>query len=342
MIQHSTLVSTAALIVNALESYGVDPQAIIAEAGFDVDKDYAPTERVPTDKLKALWELCERHSGDPCFGLTYARYIQPAALHGLGFSWLASHTLKEGLERLVRYQRIISTELKLRLSETDDGYALVDEIDPEQELYPFPDSAYDAMLAGIYNICRMMMGPAVTPLRITFKHPRPTQPACAQQFDQFFGLPVSFEARENAIVFSRDDCQQPAPAGNPELARINDQVVIDYLNQFDTQDIVTRTRSTIIDHLPSGVPRQAAIAGDLGLSLRNFQRKLAQADTNYADLLAQVRHEIARQYLRSPQHQIITIAYLLGYSDPSNFARAFKSWDGQSPKEFRQKNSGAS
>lgn len=336
MNQHSTLVSTAALMVNALESYGIDPLPLIEAAGFDPEKHYAPSERVPSNKLKTLWSLCEQHSGDPCFGLSYAAHIQPAALHGLGFSWLASHTLKEGLERLVRYQRIISTELKLALRETDEGCAIVDDSDPEQQLFPFPDSAYDAMLAGIHAICRIMMGPSIKPLRITFKHARPADPACAARFEAVFGLPVSFGAQENSIAFSRNDCQQPAPAGNPELARINDQVVIDYLGQFDHEDIITRTRSTLIDRLPSGVPRQATVANDLGLSLRNFQRKLAQADTSYAALLAQVRDEMARQYLKSPQHQIITIAYLLGYSDPSNFARAFKSWSGQSPKEFRE------
>jgi len=31
------------------------------------------------------------------------------------------------------------------------------------------------------------------------------------------------------------------------------------------------------------------------------------------------------------------IAEQLGYSDASNFAKAFKGWNGMSPSEFRQK-----
>jgi hypothetical protein len=91
--RHTTLVSTAALIVVALESYGLDWRPIVEEAGFDADKAYLPSERVSSLELIKLWELSVQYSCDPCFGLTYANYIQPSALHELGFSWLTSHTL---------------------------------------------------------------------------------------------------------------------------------------------------------------------------------------------------------------------------------------------------------
>jgi len=177
-----------------------------------------------------------------------------------------------------------------------------------------------------------MMGPNFRPVRVSFEHP---SPECTQEFEAFFDIPVTFCATETAIVFDKDYCDQPAPSGNSELTRINDQIVIEYLDRFDQADIVTRTRKYIIDHLPSGVPKQSRIARDQNMSLRTFQKKLSDTGTNYAELLKQVRHELACQYLKSPQHQIIKVAYLLGYSDPSNFARAFKAWNGLSPNQFR-------
>jgi hypothetical protein len=93
LAEHSTLGSTAALVVNALEHYGLDYGAIFKAAGFDADYVLSSAERVPTSKLKKLWDLSAWYSGDPCFGLTYARFVQPAALHGLGFARLASHSL---------------------------------------------------------------------------------------------------------------------------------------------------------------------------------------------------------------------------------------------------------
>jgi len=331
--QHSTLASIVALFVSALESYGLDAQTIIEEAGFDADKSYSPAERVPTLKTKKLWDLSVQYSGDPCFGLTYAAYIQPSALHGLGLSWIASHTLKEGLERLVRFQRILSTELQLKLRETQSGYCIYDVVGQEDDPMQFPDAAHDATVTSIYKICQIMLGPDIKPIRVSVEHPAPP---CADKFQQFFSIPVSFDASETAIEFDKKISELPASLANPELTRINDQVVIDYLNQFEHDDIVTQTRKYIIDRLPSGVPRQAVIASDLNMSLRNFQRKLSHEGTNYTDVLSQVRYEMACYYLKAPNHPIIEISYLLGFTDSSNFSRAFKRWNGESPSNYRQ------
>jgi AraC-like DNA-binding protein len=331
--QHTTLVSIAALVVDALESYGLAFQPILEEAGLDPNKVYDPSERIPSIKAKRLWELSVQYSGDPCFGLPYAAHIQPSSLHGLGLSWIASHSLKDGLERLVRFQRILSTDQQLGLRETQTGYCICDVVGQKNDPFQFPDAAFDSTVASIYKICQIMLGPDIKPIRVSVEHPAPP---CKERFEQFFRIPANFDSGETAIEFDKKICELPVSSANPELTRINDQIVIDYLNQFEQDDIVTQTRKYIIDHLPSGVPRQAIIASDLNMSLRNFQRKLSQSGTSYTDVLSRVRHEMACYYLKAPKYPIIEIAYLLGFADPSNFSRAFKRWSGQSPHHFRQ------
>jgi AraC-like DNA-binding protein len=330
--QHTTLISVASILIDTLEFYGLDYRPIIAEAGFDPNKVYPHSTRLSTAKLQKLWQLAVQYSGDSCFGLTYARYIQPSTLHGLGLSWIASHTLKEGLERLVRFQRILSSDLNLELRETNQGYCIYNTVSQSDDPLQFPDADYHSGIASIYKVCQIMLGPDIRPLRVEFEHDAPD---CLERFESFFGIAVEFNGGETAIEFDKALCESPNSSSNPDLTRINDQVVVDYLGQFEKDDIATQTRKFIIDHLPSGVPRQSAIASDLNMSLRSYQRRLKQAGTSFAELLDNVRHEMACSYLESPQHQIIKIAYLLGYSDPSNFARAFKRWDGLTPNEFR-------
>ena len=330
---HSTLVSIAALVVDALESYGLAFQPILEEAGLDPDRIYDPSERIPSLKFKKFWDLSVQYSGDPCFGLTYAAYIQPSALHGLGLSWIASHSLREGLERLIRFQRILSTDQQLGLRETKTGYCVFDVNGQKNDPFQFPDASFDSGLASIYKICQIMLGPDIKPIRVSVEH---SAPPCRERFEQFFRIPVNFDADETAIEFDKTISDLPVSSANPELTRINDQIVIDYLNQFEQDDIVTLTRKYIIDHLPSGVPRQGIIASDLNMSLRNFQRKLSQSGTSYTDVLSHVRHEMACYYLKAPGYPIIEVSYLLGFTDPSNFSRAFKRWTGQSPNHFRQ------
>ena len=331
---HSALVSISILIVRALESYGLDYEPIVEEAGFDRKKNYLSNERLPVRKIKKLWDLSVKYTQDPCFGLTYAHYIQPSALHGLGFSWLASHTLKDGLVRLVRFQKILGTELTLKLRETDVGYCLYESIPQQEDPFHFCDASYNAGIASIYKICQIMMGTDFKPIRVSFEHKKPF---CSERLDHFFNIAVNFDANETAIEFDKVLCERVLVSENPDLARLNDQIVIDYLKDFEQDNIITKTRKILIEQLPSGLPKQFVVAKVLNLSLRNFQRQLTASDTCYSEVLKNLRYELACRYLSSPKYQITEIAFFLGFSDPSNFGRAFKRWNGLSPSQYREK-----
>ena len=54
------------------------------------------------------------------------------------------------------------------------------------------------------------------------------------------------------------------------------------------------------------------------------------------NLQEQTRKALALRYIRDPDMSLSRIAQMLGFSDQSNFARAFKRWTGQSPGEFQR------
>jgi AraC-like DNA-binding protein len=43
----------------------------------------------------------------------------------------------------------------------------------------------------------------------------------------------------------------------------------------------------------------------------------------------------AKDYVGDSTHSLAYIAFLLGFSDQSNFSRAFRRWTGMSPKAYR-------
>ena len=53
-------------------------------------------------------------------------------------------------------------------------------------------------------------------------------------------------------------------------------------------------------------------------------------------LLDDLRRQLATRYLADPKIGISEVAYLLGYSEPSPFHRAFKRWTGRTPAEARR------
>ena len=158
----------------------------------------------------------------------------------------------------------------------------------------------------------------------------------ADRFNAFFGAPIEYEAPDNRLCFDLHLVNQPLLNSNPELARINDQAVIDYLARFDLSNITMKVRASIIEQLPRGTPNQKSIADALHVSLSSLQRKLKDEETTFKELLENTRRSLAMQYIREARRPLGELSYLLGFSEHSSFSRAFRRWTGTSPAEFRR------
>ncbi|RCI69326.1 AraC family transcriptional regulator, partial [Pseudomonas aeruginosa] len=73
-------------------------------------------------------------------------------------------------------------------------------------------------------------------------------------------------------------------------------------------------------------PNLEEVAARLHLSSRSLKRHLHDAGTSFRQLLGQARQRQALRLLRRPEVSLQRIALYLGYSDPTNFTRAFKRW----------------
>ncbi|MEA2078354.1 MAG: AraC family transcriptional regulator [Pseudomonadota bacterium] len=327
----TSISSVANLIDKALRTYGCDPEPLFTEAGIDHNVSFDPNARIPITKVQTLWKLSVEATGDQGFGLTAAEQFQPAALHGLGFAWLASDTLRDALGRLVRFSRLLNTYVKAYL---DDSENTVDLVILGPEVWPnFVHAAADMGMATFLRMCQITVGAHIAPVCVILQ--RPTPP-CVDRFNAFFAAPIEYGAPDNRLCFEPHLVNQPLMTNNPELARINDQTVIDYLARFDRSTITMKVRAHIIEQLPSGTPNQASIADALHVSLRSLQRKLKDEEITFKTLLEDTRQKLAMQYLRAGHRSVGEIAYLLGFSEPGNFTRAFRRWTGYSPVEFRE------
>ena len=119
------------------------------------------------------------------------------------------------------------------------------------------------------------------------------------------------------------------------MARLSDQAAQHYLAALDRDDVVSRARAAILALLPEGEPSKGAVAERLAMSERTLTRRLAVDETSYRRLLDDVRRELAVAYMAEPRRSVIETAFLLGFTDQSNFARAFKRWTGETPTEYR-------
>jgi AraC-like DNA-binding protein len=326
----STISSWALLVAKALKAEGQDSDALFRRAGLDPAKLQDPDARYSAEGMIRLWRLAARTTGDPYFGLKAASFWHPTTLNALGYSWMASDSLQDALRRMARYGRIVSTIVEMRFEEFDDHFAF--KIAPQMGGARMPPEALDAALATFVGMCRTSYGDDFHPLRVVTQRPEFDDPT---RYLEFFRAPVEFSAADNFLCFSKAVLETHLLTANPRLARINDRVITEYLARFDKGSTSMRVRAKLIDLLSAGNVTQQDVADSLHLSLRTLQRKLNEENTSYKTLLEETRRQLAGQYLRQACLSVSEVTYLLGFSEPSNFTRAFKRWTGHTPSEYR-------
>lgn len=331
--QATTLASSVLLLARAIDSYGHDSSELFARVDLDHSRLKDPLGRYSFAAVIRLWQLASETIDDPCFGLRVASFWHPTTFHALGYSWLASKTLEDAFLRSARYTRIVNTSAKdiMQYEKNSDAYGII--INSHKLKPPPIRVAVDYGIAMVIVMCRAAYGTHLNPIRVTFQHEQPEPSAC---FNEFFKAPVEYSQAYNAIWLDPDVVTEPLANANPELVRVNDQVVTNYLAQLDRNDLSMRVRSELIERLPSGQVTEGEIASSINVSQRSLQRKLKEQGMSFSQLLEKTRQELGVLYVRDPQRSFNEIAYLLGFSEPGNFTRAFKRWYGKSPSQYRE------
>jgi AraC-like DNA-binding protein len=151
----------------------------------------------------------------------------------------------------------------------------------------------------------------------------------------YFRAPIRYEASDMALVMGRPELEAPLSTSNAELVRTSEESVRAYLMRLDRGSLVEQVKLRLSERLPAGQASAEAIADELHMSPRTLQRKLRERGKTYRDVLEETRRELAEQYIQDPTVSINEITFLLGFSEPSSFTRAFRRWRGTSPTAYR-------
>lgn len=329
----STLATWSATIVRALDSQGLDGSSIAARAGIPAEVLADPEGRVPREALTKLWRLAVAETGDAAFGLLAARHTLQTTFHALGYAVLASATLREAMERIIRYRRLIGEIVQLGLE--DDGERVRFGIDVSAGRGIVPWEAVDAFVAVSARQARLLMGnPGFAPLAVSLQRPRPSDPG---PWEHALRAPVAFGQEASFLTYRREDLDRRLPSANAELARRNDEVAAAYLERLGGPAPLARARQALLESLPSGAPTRPQIAKRLAMSPRSLQRMLAAEGSSFTELLAEARLTLAKNYLDEGRLPVTEIAFVLGFADTSAFSRAFRRWTGLAPSEWSRR-----
>lgn len=330
--EYTILVRSVRKIADAAAARGVGAAELYRAVGLDPALLDDPDRRIPFAQVAALYEEAARLTGDDAFGLHVGEESSPELFDVLGYVLVNSPTLNESLRRLVRYHAIWS-----------DGAGFSLEVDGERArlAYEYPDPApgprrhdSEMTLSVAVSYARRVTGVEWAPREVSFRHPRPRSTA---EHRRIFRAPVKFNRPATELVFDRALLDLPIAKADPGLCDILDRQARELLAKMPRRDQFTeRVREAIREALGEGDPRLETVSQRLGLSPRTLQRKLREEGASHQDLLDEVRCDLSKSYLRGRQLAVCEVAYLLGFSEPSAFHRAFRRWTGMTPRAFRR------
>jgi AraC-like DNA-binding protein len=324
------LASELRILGRLLEAHGLSPAKACREAGIDYARAADTHARVPFARVVAAWNRAAERIGDPHIGLEAAQFYRATDFHGLAVVFLASPMLRTALERLARYHVVVNTALSLRVEADHDSIDVVaTTLDAEPAQRRVMEDSRAAILA---DLSRSSASGALDPLQVEFTYP---EPADTRRHEELFRCRLVFGAPQWRMSWRLADAERAFVADNRELARANDRILDRMVRSLRPDTLISRVKRALLDELPSGTPTEDAIARAVAMSGRSLQRRLAEEKTSFKTLLAEVRRELAREYVEDRDIPVTDIGFMLGFSDVSSFSRAFKRWFGRSPAAVR-------
>lgn len=277
-------------------------------------------EHVPAREVIDGLQRCAEAAGRCDLGAAFAVW---ADLRGYGpLSHLTGHchSVRDALAYGLRYMHLVNGALTTVIEE-DGTEAAVRRMSIVSGRHGC-DQFMESVLMSTVRMMRAILGEPWTPLRVEFAH---RAPGDIRAHARLFRAPLMFNAERYAVVLSREDMNRPAPAGDPgSRATVEGRIrALDGVWPQDFTDVVQRATARA---LALGDASLGYVARSLSLGPRTVQRRLTQAGSSFADVLAQVRVQIAEDYLRSAEHPSLTdLAYRLGYGDASAASRFLRT-----------------
>lgn len=331
---HAGSVSLSARILRPLlmylDSRGHESKAFLKSQGLDPAIFLDPEARVPHAAAVSLWPAAARMTGDMNLGLHVAEGIRPGSFGILEYVVRTSDTLGMGLQRLSRYHRLMHGAAEVKLAVHHDRAILSHQLPIPGGL---PRAVSEFIVASLLIGSRQATGMHWNPLEVRFLHSAPDD---VTEYERLFGCLLRFGHSRNELVFPRDLLDAPLIKADTALQTILEAQAAAILEALPRGEAATdAVRRHLAGELGEGQPTLELIAPRLHMSARTLHRRLEEEGTSFREILTEVRREIATRHLVERRLAIGEIAFLLGFSEPSAFHRAFKRWTGHAPLAYR-------
>jgi AraC-like DNA-binding protein len=252
--------------------------------------------------------------------------------HGpLGFATVTAPDLRTSVDVLLRFIGIRVPFAWLAGTVEDDHFVirLFETIEMGEER----TALIELVMLALQGLLERPLGREIREANITFANPAPVY---RQQLETTFHPELTFNASGHTLSFPVTWLDEHCALFDEAMHRY---LVARCVEELETASGVIPAEIAVRQALlarPRKPPGLAEIASMQHVSPRTLIRRLKRGHTSYHEILESVRKTLATDYLLNADMSVASIAYRLGYQDPSNFGRAFRRWFKTSPGHYRR------
>ncbi len=314
-----------------LASRKVDVDRFLRSIGIEPALVKSPDAHIPVDTYLFIQEKAAQHTNDPYFGLHMGEFAEAGSWSILGYVMMNCKTLGQAFEKSARYARIIGNMIESRAELQENKVKVIVFTPPH--VPQMSRHCYESTLSSSVRMMRMLTGMPISPLEVTFAYPEPEARA---EYERIFCCPVLFGQPENSMTLDVSLAFTPVLMANPGLLDYFEKYAQDFLAKMERQQQHTHAVTRIIlAHMDDEALSIDKVAQEMAVSVRTLQKRLETEGVVFSELHKGIRAKLAKQYLQQ-NYSVEQITYLLGFSEPSVFRKAFKKWSGITPGEYRQ------
>jgi AraC-like DNA-binding protein len=315
----------------ALIQLGHDPHPLFQRFRISPDLLFTPQARISIPRFMRLGNAAIQLTGRADIGLLMGRHSHASHLGLAGVTAQCASDLTQAFNTLVLFERLSSQNYR--------GHSSFES--PALRFYSIsPYNAFNLFVVDSALASRAQFGHHLTGGRaiLVAVHIEFPAPAYADRYEAAFGCPVLFDQEHNQLIWDPESLQlaleQYAPASFYHLESVC-KAHLDDLNRH--RGLREKVEEILSPQLHQRLPSLTEVARKLGLPSWTLRRRLQQeAQTRFQDIIDETRQDLAVSYIRDTELALGEIAFLLGFSSPGAFQRAFKRWTGEPPGQFRR------
>lgn len=315
------------------EQQGVNRNLMLLEAGIRADDFENPDLMLPRHQVDLVWHAAIQATGNLNLGLEMGSQTHPGILGLAGHLYQSCPHLLEAMRCLERFNDLFGNSVQIKVIESNDQVGLQFLTVGAAGKNFGIRQALDAWMSAVRHIFEKAGAVRPKPVLVESSCSRLERLPAYQRC--FAPAHVVLCADNDIVWYRRAEVEAPQITSDPELYRHFLGMAREKLEAQQGGDpTVSTVRQLLLDTFNQGFHGIEFIADKMHMTPRTLQRRLQAQGYTFSQILEEMKQEMSFKLLKSKQHSVSEIAYMLGFSEPGSFSRSFRKWTGTTPKHF--------